>query len=162
MTVTPQSGFISVGLLGGNRGEPLAAAVRRRRVELLTSIHEFERAIAVPSADPDWRRHVARRLVALRQAFSEHIEVTEGQDGLYAELLVVAPRLARAVGVLVREHLMIARTLDRFADRLDELDVAVERLRGWATDLLRELSRHRQRGADLVYEAYATDIGGET
>jgi hypothetical protein len=38
----------------------------------------------------------------------------------------------------------------------------VELARGWASDLLRELSRHRQRGADLVYEAYATDIGGET
>ncbi|WP_422771495.1 hypothetical protein ACN28C_33630 [Plantactinospora sp. WMMC1484] len=31
-----------------------------------------------------------------------------------------------------------------------------------ATDLLRELFRHRQRGADLVYEAYQPDIGGET
>jgi hypothetical protein len=35
-------------------------------------------------------------------------------------------------------------------------------LRGWTSDLLHELSRHRQRGADLVYEAYETDIGGET
>ena len=24
------------------------------------------------------------------------------------------------------------------------------------------LSRHRQRGADLVFDAYQTDIGGET
>jgi hypothetical protein len=35
-------------------------------------------------------------------------------------------------------------------------------MRGWGSNLLRDLSRHRQRGADLVYEAYATDIGGET
>jgi hypothetical protein len=39
---------------------------------------------------------------------------------------------------------------------------ALRELRTWASDLLRELSRHRQRGADLVYEAYETDIGGET
>lgn len=161
MTVTPQGGFIAPSMLGTGRGESLAAA-RRHRLELLVSIHEFERAIAVPSADPDWRRQVALRLARLREAFAEHISVTEGDDGLYAELLVAAPRLARAVGVLVREHVMIARALDRYAARLGEQDVEVERLRGWATDLLRELSRHRQRGADLVYEAFATDIGGET
>ena len=38
---------------------------------------------------------------------------------------------------------------------------------GWAEDLrveltalLAALARHRQRGADLVYEAYAVDLGG--
>ncbi|MGH3648568.1 MAG: hemerythrin domain-containing protein [Micromonosporaceae bacterium] len=161
MSVTPRGGFIAPSLLGTSREESLAVA-RRHRLELLTSIHEFERAIAVPSADPDWRRQVAQRLAQLREAFAEHIAVTEGEDGLYAELLIAAPRLARAVGVLVREHAMIARALDRYASRLGGPDVAVEQLRGWASDLLRELSRHRQRGADLVYEAYATDIGGET
>ena len=28
------------------------------------------------------------------------------------------------------------------------------------TALLAALARHRQRGADLVYEAYAVDLGG--
>ena len=37
-------------------------------------------------------------------------------------------------------------------------DVADLRERG--TDLLARLSRHRQRGADLIFEAYDTDIGG--
>ena len=36
----------------------------------------------------------------------------------------------------------------------------VERLRSVLTSLLVALARHRQRGADLVYEAYAVDIGG--
>jgi hypothetical protein len=35
-----------------------------------------------------------------------------------------------------------------------------ERLRSVLTSLLVALARHRQRGADLVYEAYAVDIGG--
>ncbi|MGH3714601.1 MAG: hypothetical protein ACRDT4_14245 [Micromonosporaceae bacterium] len=143
------------------RGESLAAA-RRHRVELLASIHEFEQAIAAPSADPDWRRHVGMRLVQLREAFAEHIAVTEGDDGLYAELLIAAPRLAHAVGRLMREHAMIAKALGRLAERMTDPHIAVGQLRSWNSDLLRELSRHRQRGADLVYEAYATDIGGET
>ena len=35
-----------------------------------------------------------------------------------------------------------------------------ERIRGVLTSVLVALVRHRQRGADLVYEAYAVDIGG--
>ena len=33
-------------------------------------------------------------------------------------------------------------------------------MRAELTALLVALARHRQRGADLVYEAYAVDIGG--
>ena len=36
-----------------------------------------------------------------------------------------------------------------------------ETLRHRAMAVLDELTRHRQHDADLVYEAYATDIGGE-
>jgi hypothetical protein len=36
------------------------------------------------------------------------------------------------------------------------------RVRELGTQLLATLSRHRQRGADLVYEAYQVDIGGDT
>jgi hypothetical protein len=117
-------------------------------------------ALAAPAGDPRWRERVADRLYALREAFGEHVIVTEGSAGLYAELLELAPRLARLVDVLIREHAAILVAIDTLAGRVSTRDV--ERLRGWSSDLLRELARHRQRGADLVYEAYATDIGGET
>ncbi len=35
-----------------------------------------------------------------------------------------------------------------------------EELRVELTALLAALARHRQRGADLIYEAYAVDLGG--
>jgi hypothetical protein len=35
-------------------------------------------------------------------------------------------------------------------------------VRAAATSLLARLARHRQRGADLVFEAYQVDVGGET
>lgn len=144
---------------GTPEGQPLTAA-RRHRAELLSVIQGFERAIAAPTADPAWRDRVRERLSALRAAFAGHERVTEGPNGLYAELLDTSPRLARAVGVLTREHSALHTALDLMVQRVDDTDP--ERLRRWASDLLRELSRHRQRGADLVYEAYATDIGGET
>jgi hypothetical protein len=41
-----------------------------------------------------------------------------------------------------------------------EYDDWSERKRADLTTLLVALARHRQRGADLVYEAYDVDIGG--
>jgi hypothetical protein len=135
---------------------------RRHRAALLESIHGFEQALATPAGDPGWRSRVSSGLHALRGAFAEHIVVTEGPDGLYAQLLDHSPRLARAVRVLVREHAAVAAALGALQRQVDALESDVDDLRAWASDLLRDLSRHRQRGADLVYEAFATDIGGET
>lgn len=141
-------------------GDSLAAA-RRHRAELLQTIQAFEAALAAPAGDPSWRTRVAERLRVLREAFAEHVLVTEGPDGLYAELLDHAPRLVAGVGALVREHAEVLDALDVLAARF-AAGGDIGRLRGRATELLRRLTRHRQRGADLVYEAYATDIGGET
>jgi hypothetical protein len=138
------------------------AVARRHRVALLHRIQSFERAVAAPAGDPGWRPRVSSRLHGLRGAFGEHIVVTEGPEGLYAELLDHAPRLARCVHVLVREHAALANAMSALQRRVDHPEPTVAELRAWSSDLLRELSRHRQRGADLVYEAYATDIGGET
>jgi hypothetical protein len=135
-------------------------AARRNRAEILASMQALEKALAVPQADPNWRVGVGNTLIALRRAFAEHVEVTEGAEGLYAQLLETAPRLVRPVRTLVREHAALHRAIDAACVRV--AGTAPEVLRGKTSDLLRELSRHRQRGADLVYEAYATDIGGET
>jgi hypothetical protein len=131
---------------------------RRHRAELRAAIQGFECALAASPADPAWRHGVAAELARLRTEFRTHVEMTEGPDGLYAEVLWDAPRLVHRVYRLSREHEMVCEALDTFAARID---ASPERLRRWAGDLVRKLSRHRQRGADLVYEAYATDIGGE-
>jgi hypothetical protein len=135
---------------------------RQHRATLLRSIHTFEQAIATPAGEPGWREKASTRLHNLRGAFAEHIVVTEGPEGLYAELLDHAPRLARAVQVLVREHAALVTAMSSLQQKVDQTENRVEDVRTWASDLLRELSRHRQRGADVVYEAYGTDIGGET
>jgi hypothetical protein len=144
---------------GTSATTPFAAA-RRHRAELLHAIHAFEVALAVPARDPRWRERVSERLRTLCDAFGEHVVLTEGPEGLYAELLEHAPRLARGVRHLVREHAALREDIDLLSARVPGADV--ERLRRRANHLLHQLGRHRQRGADLVYEAYATDIGGET
>lgn len=135
---------------------------RRRRAELLGVIHDLEQAVAAPAAGPTWREWVQRRLGRLRHQLTAHVMVTEGPDGLYAELREHAPRLDRPVADLVADHDTLLRQVEDLAGELRDPLVGEDRLREQAEQLLVHLLRHRQRGADLVYEAYATDIGGET
>lgn len=141
---------------------PSYQAARRQRAQLLRAIQDFEHAIASPSGEPGWRERVQRHLAALRERLTAHVMVTEGPDGLYTELLEHAPRLARPVAGLIAEHGDLVARTDTLAHRLRTAEYSPPVARDAAGDLLAALSRHRQRGADLVYEAYATDIGGET
>jgi len=136
---------------------------RRQRAELLAAIRGFECAIAGCPSESSWRHGVAAELGRLRAAFNQHVELTEGPDGLYAEVVGVAPRLANQLSTLGREHAEVSTSLAALSAHVDgdAADQEPERLRDLAVKLLRELSRHRQRGADLVHEAYTTDIGGE-
>jgi hemerythrin HHE cation binding domain-containing protein len=140
--------------------------LRLRRAELRDSMRALEQALAAPAPGRVdlWAERVHVALVELSADFRQHIDITEGPDGLYPGLLTTAPRLSNAVTGLIREHDQITALIDDLLTCLaapvgtDDLDSA----RDLGTALLSRLIRHRQRGADLVYEAYATDIGGET
>jgi hypothetical protein len=125
---------------------------------------DMARALAaglVRPPDHTLRAHVTSLLEPLRAAFAEHRSVTEGDRGIYANVVYDAPRLANTVDCLVAEHSELdsaMASLARAAARAD-LDAAV--LRARALKVLDDLHRHRQHDANLVYEAYTTDIGGE-
>ena len=106
--------------------------------------------------------HVA--LVELSADVREHIDITEGPNGLHRELLRTAPRLSGAVARLAREHALIRDLVDNLLARVGdpEIEADVDRVRDLGTALLGRLVRHRQRGSDLIYEAYTAEIGGET
>jgi hypothetical protein len=75
-----------------------------------------------------------------------------------------SPRLSEAVAGVTREHVLIRGQLDGLLT-LVTAPVGIEdvdRVRGLGTALLGRLVRHRQRGSDLVFEAYEFDIGGES
>jgi hypothetical protein len=141
---------------------PSYEAARRQRAELLQAIQGLEQAVAAPAREPSWRDRVGQQLARLRHQLTEHIVITEGPDGLYAALLADAQRLTRPVTALMEDHGDLLVRIDALARRASEPDCPAEAVRAKAGELLSHLSRHRQRGADLVYEAYATDIGGET
>ena len=140
------------------------AAVRARRAELRESMGRLERSLAAPASGRAvvWGEHVHDVLLQLATDFQEHIEVTEGADGLHQAILTGDLRLANAVNALAVEHSQIAAEVDNLVAETEPpvtpTDAEVVRDRG--TNLLGRLVRHRQRGADLIYEAYQTDIGG--
>ena len=143
--------------------EPVGVA-RTRRAELLAAITALEAALAAPARDPVWVARIQASTDRLATAFDDHVEATEGPDGMYADILRTAPRLHFAVARLAAEHddaKVAIVALGKLVDDLSGPDRdAIERIRDEGTDLLARLGRHRQRGADLVFEAYEQDIGG--
>ena len=149
-------------------GQPaeLLAEVRRRRAELRHAMGVLEQAIGAPVTDrPEpWVARVRNALLAIGADFRLHVEVTEGPNGLYEQVLAASPRLAGPVRRLSAEHRALT---DSVAELLAWTEKPADHdappaIRRDATDLLALLARHRQQGADLLYEAYASDIGGET
>jgi hypothetical protein len=140
--------------------------VRRRRAELRGAIGRLETALAAPTPGriEGWTQLVKDRLDQLTSDFAEHVTVTEGADGVYDDVVATAPRLARAVDQLRYDHEVINKLLDHCGRLVQaaKVDDDIADIRESATDLLFRLVRHRQRGSDLMWEAYANDIGGET
>lgn len=155
--------------LPASTSEGRLADARRRRRELSATLVEIERALAAPAPGRTeaWAARVRVGLDRMRTDLRRHVALTEGDGGLYRDVLSTAPRLASAVARLEREHAVLHRVLDDAVEALDTRDAPADLPDAWVgtardrvTDLLGRFSRHRQRGADLVYEAYETDIGG--
>jgi chromosome segregation ATPase len=141
--------------------DQLLADVRRRRSELRRSMARLEQAIAAP-ARPGWSANVAEAVAELADDMVEHIAATESADGAYEQILKDAPRLAGAIRRLTEEHGHLTVAIRHLAGACGAAEPDVGRIREEATALLAQLTHHRQRGSDLLYEAYQSDIGGET
>jgi hypothetical protein len=157
-----------------SRDASVLESALHRRAELHESMLMLRRSLSTsgPGEQAAWTMQVSARLVELQSDFLDHLAVTEGSDGLYQEILNNAPRLARAAHRLLREHRVILSELTNLGSELANLGTAVaeadvepqhaETVRQYGLRLLDALERHQQRGADLVFEAYQTDLGGET
>ena len=145
---------------------PALQQAGQRRKTLHDSLVHLEEALSSPAAGriPDWTAIVAKEMHEVGAAFEQHIAATEQPDGLYDEILERAPRLAGNVRRLREEHPEIAEGIAHMIDKLEHVEIG----EGWPLDQARDdlqrfigsVIRHRQRGADLVWEAYNVDIGG--
>ncbi len=137
--------------------------IRRRRAELRDSLVAVESALAAPAPGrlQPWAERVCAALMELSADFREHVTIAEAPDGINARALRSAPRLARSVERLTTEHVELAALMNQLLDLLAAPGATpAEQVRDDVTRLLGRLVRHRQRGSDLLYEAWAVDIGG--
>ncbi len=123
------------------------------------SLSELEDRLAAAAASAGWRNDVISGYRQLREAFLAHVAEVEGNDGILADLIETAPRVANMVALLEREHVTITERMDDLLERIPS--ISPDEIREQSLELMRSLVLHRQRGSDLVYEAYATDLGGQ-
>ena len=146
---------------------PALSEAKRRRATLHDALVHLEIAISSPAAGriPEWTALVTKEMVGVRDAFDQHVLVTEKPDGLYEEIIMRAPRLDGTVRRLKDEHPDIAEKIAQMVQRLEAATIGGPE---WPLDDARDdlqrfigtVIRHRQKGADLVWEAYNVDIGG--
>jgi hypothetical protein len=136
---------------------------REHRAGLRSAIGRVERALSGPAGGDRaaaWSKELGEELTDLSAALDLHVVTTEAPDGLLADIVMAAPRLAHRVELTKADHVSLRRLLaDAFAS-LDgaSSDGGVSEARDRVVDLLTALVRHRHLGADLVYEAYNVDI----
>lgn len=140
----------------------LGTTLRQRRVALRAAMSDLELALAAPANHHAgrWAQQVRTALLGLEAGLHEHVAITEGPDGLHRELVATAPRLAGPVDRLTEEHATLRDQLIEVLDLVGSPTVDPAEVRRAGTSLLDLLMGHRQRGADLVFEAYEFDVGG--
>lgn len=127
-----------------------------RRDAVRQAMDRLEEAAARPAGSSGWAAEVEAALDELSAAVDVHISATEHPDGFLDEILVVAPRLGPMVAEIRMEHSALRAAIARVRSN-DGGDVRAMRRR--VLRLLGRLVEHRQRGSDLVYEAYSVDLG---
>lgn len=138
---------------------PAIEGVKARRADLHNILIELEHSIAAaaPGREPQWTQGVRDALDRLTEAFASHVSATESADGLFEQVRRRAPRLDHHCQRLAEDH---GRITAELTTAIAALDTDVAGAREAVLSLLAHLARHRQLGADLVYEAYAVDLGG--
>jgi hypothetical protein len=148
------------------RTPALREAAKRRRT-LHEALVALEFAISSPAAGRihEWTSRVTKEVTAIRDAWDQHIDATEKPGGLYEEIVGMSPRLAGTVQRLRDEHPDITHAVGQMLARLEQVEIGglpwpLEDARDDLQRFIGKVIRHRQKGADLVWEAYNVDIGG--
>ncbi len=153
------SGWIPERVELGNSTHTRWHRARVRRNELHRAMERLEATVARPAAPDGWADAVDASLLELEDALGAHIREVEAPDGLLAEIVDVAPRLVSDVETIKNEHVELVASWARARQSLGGNGAAsVTEVRRRIISLLGRLAIHRQRGSDLVYEAYNVDI----
>lgn len=133
--------------------------VKERRERLGDAANELERSLTRAANREDWRKGVQEALAEVGAALEAHVVEVESPEGLYTDIMERSPRLAHDIARLQGEHETMGGEVGALEELLADPNSDPEAVREQALRLLGDISRHRHRGADLIWSSYAFDIG---
>lgn len=138
------------------------ADIGRQRSQMGLAMQQVELAASAPIGKPSWISDLQQSLRQLEASLSQHMVEVQSPRGLYDNIVEQAPRLQRAVEAIREEHHGLIISVRQTLELASSADESTDRnsLRDKAIAVLVAVVRHRQRGADLIYDAYDIDIGG--
>jgi hypothetical protein len=123
-------------------------------------MQQVELAAAAPSAKESWLGDLQQSLRQLEIEFTTHVDRVQAPDGLLEGIVDTAPRLQLVVERTRENHAAVSRSIAEALEMTRSEDATHDDIREATMAVLVALARHRQKGADLIYNAYAIDIGG--
>jgi hypothetical protein len=145
--------------------QKLIQQARAQHDALLDAIHRLEAALtsAAPGREQVWNRQVIEKLGAVVDLLDEHAHSAEVKDGLLEIIGGAQPRLLHRVERLRREHVALHEQASALIRQIDhhaaEETPDFHDIRQRTTWLLAAVRHHRAAAADLIFEAFSTDIG---
>lgn len=133
--------------------------ISARRQRLHDAMRDLESAGARASGQPDWLEQVERATMRLHTAIDDHIAETEAPEGVLDDVLGHSPRLSADVEMLRRDHQRLRQACNGLLELARTSDPDTNELRRRILGVLGRLSEHRQLGAELLFDAYNTDLG---
>ncbi len=133
--------------------------IGERRIEIGSALARLEDAMARPVGSPhEWRHRVDLALDELLIVGRIQIASLLAEGGPLDEAVGNVPRLVGTVGRLRRGLPDIEAEAERLQKELGQLDPTEVRRR--LLPLMGRVVSHRQRVADIIWEAYNVDLGG--
>jgi hypothetical protein len=122
-------------------------------------MRQLESAAARASRQDDWAQRIHEASQELGNALVDHVEQTEGSGDFLDDVVDQAPRLENDVDLLRKEHRGLLSECERLMSMTAATRTDVAEIRRAVLIVLGRLVEHRQRGAELLYDAYTIDLG---
>lgn len=146
----------------GTTLEEYIAQVHAQRADLRESAAALDEALERPLGTARWRERVHTALVELAHDFRDHVDLSESGGGLFQTVLEEDPRLAPGIERQREEHVDLHERIETTIATLErDAPFDAVALREDLTSMVGAIVRHRQRGNDLIYEAFTVDLGGQ-
>ncbi len=143
------------------RGTAAHRRIGPQRGHLREAAEQFQLAAADVTEDPAaWILAVGRALSGLGAAWQEHVDFTEGRDGLFEELLDDSVEVATEIDHLRRDHEVLVAAMARARELLVSPTAGPDdtKLLQSLAGIGKQVEHHRRRGADLLYRVYSVDV----